>query len=240
MSAYKTLAGGILALVLTSTSAVATTAAMTRPASPNQLRAKATATDEALLTWADNSTNEAEFHIEARWNSTPWTDLGPIPPNSTSLKLFNLAPQTVYYFRMRAKNAAGWSAYSNETAATSWYTVPPTCAAGDTQMCLQNGRYLVQATYQRGTDIHGAAHTEALSQQSGFFWFFDASNVEALVKVLDGCALNAHQWVYASGLTDLRVLVTLVDTQTGATATYLNPGGAAFAPVTDTDALPCQ
>jgi hypothetical protein len=240
MFLYKTLAGGALALAMTTTTAVAAPAAAAKPAAPTGLHAKATATDTALLTWADNAVNESEYHIEARWGTTGWTDLGPIPPNATSLQIFNLAAQRTYFFRVRAKNATGWSNYSNESAATAWYTVPPTSTAGDNVMCLQGGRYRVEATYERGSDLKGAAHTEPMSDQSGFFWFFNQGNVEAMVKVLDGCAINSHRWVYTSGLTDLRVLLTIVDTQTGVTATYLNPGGAAFAPINDTDALPCE
>ena len=108
-------------------------------------------------------------------------------------------------------------------------------------MCLGNGRYLVQVAYERtGTDLRGNGHTNPLSAESGLFWFFDPSNVETIVKVLDGCSLNNRHWVYTTGLTDLRVLITIVDTQNGQTATYLSPGGAPFAPVNDTDALPCD
>jgi hypothetical protein len=33
---------------------------------------------------------------------------------------------------------------------------------------------------------------------TGAFWFFAAANVELIVKVLDGCALNGAHWVFAT------------------------------------------
>lgn len=35
------------------------------------------------------------------------------------------------------------------------------------------------------------------------FYFFSPDNLEVMVKVLDGCAINGHYWVFAAGLTDL-------------------------------------
>ena len=36
-------------------------------------------------------------------------------------------------------------------------------------------------------------------------WFFQAENVEAVVKVLNGCGINDRYWVFAGGLTDVKV-----------------------------------
>ena len=240
MFRHKTLSWGVLAFALMVTNAAAQTTPRTKPAKPTELRAKAIARDIALLTWADNATNEAEYHVEIRTAEQQWTDLGPVPPNATFLRIFSLQPETTYFFRLRAKNSAGWSPYSNESAATAWYDAPPSCTASDTVMCLQNGRYRVQATFDGGPGVRGLARTNRLSEESGLFWFFDESNVEAIIKVLDGCTINKHRWVYTTGLTDLRVLLVVIDTQTGATATYMNEGGAPFQPVNDTDALPCE
>jgi len=242
MRHHKVLLWGAFTLALIVTSATTAAAAGAKPARPTALHAKATSTVEAALTWADNAVNESEYHLEIRTSATgAWSDMGPIPPNSTFIRVFQLKPQSTYYFRMRARNINGWSPYSNESAVTTYYANPPACVAGDTVMCLDGGRYRVEATYSRGADgLHGSGHTNTLSEESGLFWFFDASNVEAIIKVLDGCSVNNHRWVYTTGLTDLRVLLTITDTQTGATATYLNEGGGVFTPVNDTEALPCN
>ena len=67
-----------------------------------------------------------------------------------------------------------------------------------------------------------------------------ATNVEAVVKVLDACGLNNRFWVFAGGLTDVNVVLMVTDTQTGNVKTYTNPQGTAFRPIQDTNALPCQ
>ncbi len=70
------------------------------------------------------------------------------------------------------------------------------------------------------------------------FWFFNKANVELIVKVLDGCAVNGSHWVFAGGLTNVAVTIRVTDTMTGAVKTYTNPQGTAFLPVQDTSAFP--
>ena len=78
-----------------------------------------------------------------------------------------------------------------------------------------------------------------LTADSGYFWFFDSSNVELIVKVLEGCSTNNHRWVFASGLTNVLVSITATDIVTGTTRVYTNPQGTAFAPIQDTSAFTC-
>ena len=58
-----------------------------------------------------------------------------------------------------------------------------------------------------------------------------------VVKVLNGCGLNSRYWTFAAGLTDVNVILTVTDTQTGAIRTYTNPQGISFQPIQDTDAF---
>ena len=44
-------------------------------------------------------------------------------------------------------------------------------------------------------------------------------------------------WVFAAGLTDVEVSLTITDQQTGSTRTYSNAQGTPFAPIQDTAAL---
>ena len=53
----------------------------------------------------------------------------------------------------------------------------------------------------------------------------------------DGCGLGGHYWFFAGGLTNVKVVITVTDTQTGATRTYNNPQGQAFLPLQDTAAF---
>lgn len=111
------------------------------------------------------------------------------------------------------------------------------CIPDDFTLCLLNGRFAVKATFQAPGGPSTAAHVEKLTDQTGYFWFFNAENVEAVVKVLDGCGVNNHFWVFAGGLTNVRTVITVTDKQENNTKVYINPQGTAFKPIQDTGAF---
>ncbi|HWN41201.1 MAG TPA: choice-of-anchor Q domain-containing protein [Thermoanaerobaculia bacterium] len=110
------------------------------------------------------------------------------------------------------------------------------CISGGPALCLYLSRFQVQVTWTTATDT-GAGQAIQLTDESGFFTFFDPSNVELTVKLLNGCGLGGHYWVFMSGLTNVGVKVTVTDTRTGAVKTYNNPQNKTFAPVLDTSAF---
>ncbi len=116
---------------------------------------------------------------------------------------------------------------------------PEPCADGAETLCLGAGDRFEVRTAWATDKAAGAGQRQELTVDTGFFWFFKASNVEAMVKVLDGCAANGHFWVFAAGLTDVEVALTVRDADTDATRTYRNDLGDPFAPVQDTAAFPC-
>jgi hypothetical protein len=119
-------------------------------------------------------------------------------------------------------------------------TLPPThCTPSDIATCLNGGRFEVSMVYRTGQNVTGLAHASQLTPDTGWFWFFDQKNVEVVLKVLNGCGVNGRYWVYASGLTDVQVTITVRDWQTLASKTYFNPLGQAFQPIFDVDAFPC-
>lgn len=113
-----------------------------------------------------------------------------------------------------------------------------TCTPSATALCLNHGRFKVEAAYNTGSQS-GQATVVKLTDETGYFWFFNQNNVEAVVKVLDACGLNQKFWVFAGGLTNVQTVITVTDTQTGAIRTYTNPQGTPFAPIQDTSALSC-
>ncbi len=112
-----------------------------------------------------------------------------------------------------------------------------TCVADATTLCLNNGRFRVRADWRTRDGSNGQGRGVALTSDSGYFWFFDAANVEVVVKVLNGCGSNSRYWTFAGGLTDVNVILTVTDMQTGAVKTYTNPQGTPFQPIQDTDAF---
>lgn len=110
------------------------------------------------------------------------------------------------------------------------------CVEDANTMCLNNGRYRVRATWSSGANS-GNAGAVRLTTDTGYLWFFNNSNVELVVKVLNACSLNNRFWVFAGGLTDVGVTLTITDMTANVTKTYTNAGGQAFQPITDTSAF---
>jgi hypothetical protein len=210
------------------------------PAAPSRLQAQAVSTDSILLIWQDNSSGaaagESGFEIQGRTAGGTYASVGTTAPNVAGVFINNLLPGTQYFFRVRSINDAGNSAFSNEASDTT-LTSDATCTADANTMCLNGNRFRVQALYQTSQGQSGEAKTVKLTDDSGYLWFFSASNIEAVVKVLNGCTTTGFYWVFAGGLTDVRVVLSVTDTQTQETATYINPLGRPFQPIQDTQAL---
>jgi hypothetical protein len=114
------------------------------------------------------------------------------------------------------------------------------CSPSATTLCLNEGRFQLDARWRRSTDLVSTTATAiALTPDTGYFWFFGSSNIEVVTKVLNACHVNGSTWVFAAGLTNVEVFLTVVDTDTGAVQAYENPAGTAFVPVQDTVAFPC-
>jgi titin len=80
-----------------------------------------------VLTWADNSSNEALFHIEREINGA-FQQIQTVGANVTTATVTNLAAASTHYFRVRAGNASGYSAYSNAVYVITLNTNPTTPA----------------------------------------------------------------------------------------------------------------
>ena len=113
------------------------------------------------------------------------------------------------------------------------------CVANATTLCLNNGRFSVRTVWTAPGSGTGSGQAVALTGDTGYFWFFSPNNVEMVAKVVTGCPVNFRYWVFAGGLTNVNVVMTVTDTQTGTARTYTNPQGTAFLPVQDTNAFAC-
>jgi streptogramin lyase len=110
------------------------------------------------------------------------------------------------------------------------------CVPSSTAMCL-NGRFKVEATWRKTNGDTGPGRVVQLTPDSGYIWFFSPNNIELITKVLNACSFSAHQWVFAGGLTNVRVDLTVTDTLTGAVKPYVNPLSTPFQPIQDTSAF---
>ena len=114
------------------------------------------------------------------------------------------------------------------------------CTPDATTLCLNGGRFKIQAQWSTPQGQSGAGQAVSLTGDTGNFWFFSANNLEMVLKAVNGCAFNQKYWVFAGGLTNVNVVTTVTDTQTGAVKTYTNPQGTPFQPLQDTSAFNCQ
>ncbi len=94
------------------------------PAAPTSLTATASACDQIDLTWTDNSDDEDGFKIERSENGVDFNQIDTVGENVTTYSDTGLAEATQYWYRVRAYNAGGDSAYSDIDDATT-----PPCPA---------------------------------------------------------------------------------------------------------------
>lgn len=115
------------------------------------------------------------------------------------------------------------------------------CVPGGNALCLAGGRFKVTATWQRRAGARPALPT-SVANESGVFYFAPAEpgNLELTVKILNQCNQNGRFAVFASGLSNARVDLTVMDTLTGRTRTYTNPLGQTFRVIQDSATFACQ
>ena len=121
---------------------------------------------------------------------------------------------------------------SPPSARSASSSCPSRTPATRARSASRGGRFRVEAQWRRPSDPSPSpAHAVSLTANSGYFWFFDADNVELVAKVLDACLVDGDYWFFASGLTNLEVSMTVLDGSTNIRKTYLNPQGTAFVPI---------
>ena len=207
------------------------------PASPSDLTATTIDQHSVELAWQDNSTDETAFDVfERPINETDFKLIASVGSKTTSFVVEGLPPATYRSYRVASRNAVGRSSATNEASAVTLGEVRA-CVEDDQTLCLNDGRFQVTAEWATAGGATGRGGSVPLTEDTGAFWFFDSANVEMVVKLLDGCALNKHFWVFAGGLTDTEVQLTVVDTETGIAGTWFNPEGTLLAPVQDAEAF---
>src|SRR6266498_289753 len=91
------------------------------PVAPTSLAATAVSQSQIDLTWQDNSSNEDLFSIERSPNGTSgWVEIATVGANVAAYSNTGLDPETIYFYRVRAKRNPGfYSAFSNTANATT-------------------------------------------------------------------------------------------------------------------------
>lgn len=114
--------------------------------------------------------------------------------------------------------------------------VAVTCAPGFGSLCLNGQRFRASVVWRSSSGGTGGGQAFPVTDNTGAFWFFDPTNLEIVLKVLDGRSVNGKYWVFYGSLTNVEFTITVTDTLTGTVKTYLNPQGQ-LASVADTSAF---
>ncbi len=114
-----------------------------------------------------------------------------------------------------------------------------TCVSDAETLCLRDSRYSVAVEWRTADGGRGPGSVvHEGTNDSGLFTFFNLENWEVLIKVLDGCALNGHVWVFGASTTDLGYVIRVTDTATGTVQEYRNEPGLPASAITDVTAFP--
>ena len=144
----------------------------------------------AIPPWAD-------FRFSSRWTTFKLV-LWAVPHQVSLLAdtlAFRITPESgpAYTFRLHAQ-------------ITGLASEP--CTGIVFEMCLNKGRFRVQAAWSTESGQDGSARM-VRPPTTGYFYFFHPGKLEAMIKILDACALNDHYWFFAGGLTNVRTIISI-------------------------------
>jgi len=95
------------------------------PTAPSGLLATAASASSIDLTWADNSNDELGFELQHSTDQANWTGLSNPGVDAMAAADTGLLASTTYYYRVRAINLSGSSAWSATAFATTDAGPPP-------------------------------------------------------------------------------------------------------------------
>lgn len=96
-----------------------------RPLAPSNLRVVDSTLNAIILSWVDNAKNEDNFVLERSFDNQNWVPLQTLPLNSTTFTDLSLTNGTKYFYRLRARNAGGFSPYTPVLEAMTRRLVAP-------------------------------------------------------------------------------------------------------------------
>ncbi|HVG22031.1 MAG TPA: NBR1-Ig-like domain-containing protein, partial [Blastocatellia bacterium] len=143
------------------------------PAAPGGLFASTASSSAINLTWVDNSNNEDGFKLERKAGANGvYALIATLPAGRVSHPDSGLSASTTYYYRIKAYNGAGESAYSAESSATTSpaptsnnaafvsQSVPTSLGAGQTATVSITMRNSGTSTWTPGTYFLGSQNPQ--------------------------------------------------------------------------------
>jgi len=131
-------------------------------------------------------------------------------------------------------NQYGYGALSGEALLGG---APGPCVASGSTLCLNQSRFRVRVNWRTPQGQTGSGQAIPFTTDSGFFWFFQNSNLEMMIKLLNGCTINNRFWAFHAATTNVEYELTVMDSITGEVKTYFNPLGRPAVTTLDTQAF---
>jgi hypothetical protein len=118
------------------------------PTAPTGLTAVAMGTSQVVLNWTDTSKNETGFKIERSTGTAGrWIQIASVGTNVRTFTDRGLTAATAYFYRVRASNPTGNSAYSNTAGATTAAILTaPAAPTGLSALALSSSEMALQWT----------------------------------------------------------------------------------------------
>lgn len=142
-------------------------------------------------------------------------------------------------FPQQPPSTFGWKIFAGD------YPGPECPEPGDTSnnACLFDGAFEIETHWGFLAPDGGRTTLLAFSENTVLGHYGNPSNIEVVVKVLDGCSINAHFWVYIGTLTDKAQWIEVRDHQDPTRRSarmYFHPGDGPVGTLTDSRAFPCR
>ena len=192
---------------------------------PDDITATASGSTAVELGWSGGANGTVE--VEARSWKEGWRNVASTDAAVGRVTVDGLDAEAPYTFRLRLRARSGKvSSWSDEVNVTTG-DASGACRTGEQFLCLSQGRFEIQVHWKdhnrAGIYGNGTAVPIDVSDESGMFWFFSSTNIELVVKALDGRGVNGHYWVFFGALSDVEYWVSVRDTAGGGRRTYHNP-----------------
>ena len=88
------------------------------PVGPSDVHFSSITTESRVVEWFDNSSDELGFTLDRSLDNSNWDQLADLPAGSTGYTDSGLNAETTYFYRVRAYNPNGFSAYISASATT--------------------------------------------------------------------------------------------------------------------------
>ena len=135
------------------------------PKKPSLLTATPTGLTTARLNWQDNSTNEADFHIEKSSTSATdgFSEIATVAANVTTYEAMGLTAAQ-FWFRVRSHRAAGYSGYSNVASTIPFADI----AAPMNVVATAISSVLAEVTFEDNSNVEDDHHVEVNTDGGGW------------------------------------------------------------------------